>query len=53
MLAKRDAVKYGTAPAPVVIEEVVAAAAKPEPVRTPEIFAPVPKALRESAELPL
>ena len=54
VLAKRDAIKYGTlAPAaPVVIEEP-AVVAKPEPVRTPEIFAPVPKALRESAELPL
>lgn len=53
VLAKRDAVKYGTVTsAPVVIEEAVVAP-KPEPVRSPEIFAPVPKALRESAELPL
>ncbi len=51
VLAKRDAVKYGTSPQPVVIEEAIVA--KPEPVRSPEIFAPVPKALRESAELPL
>lgn len=46
LLAKRDA---DAPPAQEPIEE------EPEPVqvRAPEIFAPVPKALRESAELPL
>jgi phosphatidylglycerophosphate synthase len=49
VLAKRDAELLAKTPAPVP-EPIVA---KPEPVRSPEIFAPVPKALRESAELPL
>jgi phosphatidylglycerophosphate synthase len=53
-LAKRDAAKYAAAPAPAPVVAVKSpepkpVAAKPEP----EIFAPVPKALRESAELPL
>lgn len=52
ILAKRDAERLAQAPVKVEVEEP---AAKPEPVRAPasEIFAPVPKALRESAELPL
>jgi phosphatidylglycerophosphate synthase len=45
VLAKRDADAPPTPPEPVVEDE-------PE-VHAPEIFAPVPKALRESAELPL
>jgi phosphatidylglycerophosphate synthase len=44
VLAKRDA---EAPPRPIEPEP------EPEPVRAPEIFAPVPKALRESAELPL
>jgi CDP-diacylglycerol--glycerol-3-phosphate 3-phosphatidyltransferase len=51
ILAKRDAERFANAPPSAPVEEPVVA--KPEPVRTPEIFAPVPKALRESAELPL
>jgi CDP-diacylglycerol---glycerol-3-phosphate 3-phosphatidyltransferase len=54
VLAKRDAEKF--AKLPVVAPAPEPRAEKPEPVRTPasEIFvAPVPKALRESAELPL
>ncbi len=43
-LARRDA-KF----APAAVEPVAAK----EPVSSPEIFAPIPKALRESAELPL
>lgn len=54
ILAKRDAARFAAAPVVVSDPEPVVAA-KPEPVRAPapEIFAPVPKALRESAELPL
>ncbi len=50
LLAIRDAEKLAKTPA--VAEPIVT---KPEPVRAPgpEIFAPVPKSLRESAELPL
>ncbi len=47
VLARRDAERVVAA----VADEPRAAAE--EPVRTPEIFAPVPKGLRESAELPL
>jgi phosphatidylglycerophosphate synthase len=47
ILAKRDAERR------VVIEEKLAETAAPEPARSAEIFAPVPKQLRESAELPL
>lgn len=54
LLAARDALE---APAPIAkVEEREAkepAKDTKEPVRAPEIFAPVPKALRESAELPL
>ncbi len=46
VLAKRDAEMLAAS------EPERESVAKPEPVR-PEIFAPVPKALRESAELPL
>ena len=48
-LAKRDAEKLVAKVAPVAAKTEPKIVAKPEP----EIFAPVPKALRESAELPL
>jgi len=51
VLAKRDAARFAAAPIVTTAAEPIVA--KPEPVRSPEIFAPVPKSLRESAELPL
>jgi len=50
VLSKRDVEQRAKSPSVPSPEPIVA---KPEPVRAPEIFAPVPKALRESAELPL
>lgn len=47
-LARRDAGAVAE-----VAAEPAARTAADEPVRSPEIFAPVPKGLRESAELPL